>query len=818
MTHAHFRSIAKDRGKFGDHGANRRPQIDAATGRPHSRPARATCLIFATCTALATSVFPAGAQYDTPQWDTVSPGTTGLPGEEVRTAALGPDGRIWVGARHPFWSDGGIGVYDPGTNSWEVHSNVPNSLTIDFPSALVNQIAFSPDGSVWAATNDGLAHLVGGAWTLYTTGNAPFQHNEIESVAVDPSGAVWVNNTRLNFTDGALHRFDGTTWTTWRGGAGLPWPSITPLRGPAIDPATGHVWVAAFLHSGLAEWDGSAWSLHPTVDGFGQEVANLKPKFVDPQGDLWLVGAPIIRYRNDTLEFFGASNTPFTNNEVMGIALDSSGRVWASNVIGQVIQQSASGGSTWSLRYFNNGVWVNNVLPRPGGDFWLWHSGVNLDTGYLKHITADGTRLAWLNRFNTGMPDYFVSKIDLDRSGALWIATGEGGISRFDGTRWRNWGNHNKGSEPYPWAGNEPMGSFYLDQAGVGWMGGNGIGRWVPGTGQFSGFWNWQNNPPMGVTIFRHFTEDMNGTVFGASEDAWIYRFNGTNWDIDQYNAHFGLHRDSAGNVYSIGGLPIEGETLARRWDGTAWSNVNLGIDLNDLGPTCMAIGPDDVFWIGTNDGLVRSQNGLAQVWKVANSPLPARRIEGIDVREDGLVALACDDLSGQPPYPNGVCVISGSPSLPANWHVYRYGTHPIPHYQLGDVEFDGQGRLWISAISEACAVAEFSAPVGVDGVESGPTPGEGGDGEFSLYPNPVPQQRPIRFHLEAAASGPITFSLHDISGRELGRITQSTASGAGEIVIEDLVTGAPLPGGVYLLQARGTDGLYGTKRVTILR
>ena len=32
---------------------------------------------------------------------------------------------------------------------------------------------------------------------------------------------------------------------------------------------------------------------------------------------------------------------------------------------------------------------------------------------------------------------------------------------RFDdGMRWRNWSDHNDGSEPYPWAGNEPMGGY----------------------------------------------------------------------------------------------------------------------------------------------------------------------------------------------------------------------------------------------------------------------------------------------------------------------------------------------------------------------
>ena len=69
----------------------------------------------------------------------------------------------------------------------------------------------------------------------------------------------------------------------------------------------------------------------------------------------------------------------------------------------------------------------------------------------------------------------------------MWFACGEGGLSRMLGsdgapdaaTHWRNWGNHNDLSEPYPWAGNEPMYSVFEDTGGIFWMGGNGVGRWI---------------------------------------------------------------------------------------------------------------------------------------------------------------------------------------------------------------------------------------------------------------------------------------------------------------------------------------------------
>ena len=107
-----------------------------------------------------------------------------------------------------------------------------------------------------------------------------------------------------------------------------------------------------------------------------------------------------------------------------------------------------------------------------------------------------------MNTFNSGLPDYFVDRITHDSTGNMWFATGEAGLSRMLGsngapdaaTHWRNWGNHNDLSEPYPWAGNEPMYSVFEDAGGIFWMGGNGVGRWDSATGQFTDFWNWQNS------------------------------------------------------------------------------------------------------------------------------------------------------------------------------------------------------------------------------------------------------------------------------------------------------------------------------------
>ena len=39
--------------------------------------------------------------------EVVDPNTSGIPGEFVRHVQWAPDGKLWVGARSPFWGEGG---------------------------------------------------------------------------------------------------------------------------------------------------------------------------------------------------------------------------------------------------------------------------------------------------------------------------------------------------------------------------------------------------------------------------------------------------------------------------------------------------------------------------------------------------------------------------------------------------------------------------------------------------------------------------------------------------------------------------------------
>jgi ligand-binding sensor domain-containing protein len=633
-----------------------------------------------------------------PQWKVVKPSNTGVMGDEVRVARFAPDGRLWVGARWTFWGEGGISIYDFTTKLWETHSNWDGS---GFPSAFPNDIEFAADGTVWIATRDGLVHYVNGQWEVFTSANTPMPYHDVRAIDLDSQGRVWINVRRGSpSSDNSVFVYDGATWQSWSVGAGIPWPlPWKRLNGMLVD-SNDHVWVGNTTQSGLAEFDGTTWTIRT-----GPGVPSLKGPFEDAFGDKWAIaenfGSTFYRFDGSTWETFSSGNTPFVQTTTTAMANDDQGRLLVSNWFGQVIRQVSPGSSTFE-EIANIGVRAYNLNPRPNGDVWMTSPAA------VRHLDASGTQIKAFNSWNTGLPDYFVDRFSLDRNGNLWVASGQGGLSRFDGQRWRNWGDHNAGSEPYPFAGNEPMGGFYLDRAGVGWMGGNGIARWDPATGQSTGFWNWQNTPAIGVTLVTHFAEDMNGTIFAATYEGYILRFDGSTWTSEPPTAgrftttYAGIQSDSAGNVYAAGLWDIN------IWDGNAWSTLPLPnpkyfFNLRDI--TAFAIGPDDTLWIGTGKGLVRYANGQFTEFNTANSPLPAMVVVGVDVRPDGVVGLSSHEPDAPAPFPSGVSVIDGDPANAANWSIYQYGSSPIPHYQLGPVKFDAQGNLWISAISEGCAV-----------------------------------------------------------------------------------------------------------------
>jgi ligand-binding sensor domain-containing protein len=725
-----------------------------------------------------------------PEWSLLRPSNSGIPGEEIRCLGFHPDGKLWVGARWIFWQEGGFGIYDLGSDVWTNYSNFETPI----PSEYLNDVAFGADGSVWIATDNGLVHKQGDAWTVYSTANAPLLHNIILDVELDSQGHVWMNNTNVQHQSAALFEFDGVNWRRFSVPTDIPWEDPwRQLHGLLVD-RNDHVWVGNMSLPGVAEYDGQSWILR------GQNIDLLVPHAADQANGVWLVtgylGYDAYRWNGTSFVRFGGGTPPLSTTTITKIAVDKSGSLFIGNWMGEVAK-STNQGLTWSPFRVVTARVTGFAFDPASTEVWIGSAGA------VHRCNALGQLLHVYNSFNTGIQDFWIDRMMPDRDGFFWTATGEGGLSRFDGFRWRNWGAHNAASEPYPFEGNEPMGCAYQDRNGVHWFGGNGIARWDSQTGQFTGFWNWENNQGMGVGLWTYFAEDASDRLFSADKYGSIFRFDptGQRWVLEPIQPYApmglpGMQADGQGNVWVAGWFDVY------RWDGSGWSTISLPnpnyfFDLGGI--SCMDIGPDGVFWFGTAEGIVRWDGVTFALFNGTNTPLPANYVSGVDVRGNGLLAIAAGDDANH----SGVSLIDGDPSEAGNWTVYRYGSSPLAHWQVGQIAFDTDGDLWISCLSMGVVILR----VGLDPAGIADLPPPESIRFMPAAPNPFGGRTALRYAVPQ--EGSIALDIFDAQGRRVQSLVRGTKS-RGEYAatwngLDD--RGRIVPRGIYFGRLRSAGG-----------
>ncbi len=671
-----------------------------------------------------------------PQFNIVKPSTTGVPGEECRLMAFDPEGNLWVGARWPFWGEAGLArlsaselPYTPlpgggfDTGLWTVWSNLENPI----PSPYLSDMKFAPDGSIWLASDGGLTHFdpsaetAGGMWVTWNTSNSPLILDAVRSIDLDSQGNVWLTNVSVQTSNGAVFRFTPATnqWIRYTVGQELPWDPPWLNVDSVMVGSDDRVYVTHSVLHGFAEFDGASWAYH----GGGSQFGDMLEDF---DGNIWFTtgpsGAGVWKWNGATYQSWitlGGTST------ITGLGIGLDGTVYVSTWYGNIYKMT---NGTTPVFFVNADNIPRSLYQRPDGDIWINNNGGNGTLGTVRHYTAAGQLLERFNTFNSGLPWYFIDNIQTDDAGDLWFACGEGGLSRMLGsngasdvpTRWRNWGNHNDLSEPYPFAGNEPMDSMYHHPDGTIYMGGNGIARWDPATGGFLDFWNWENSS-LGVDSFIAIEQDGNGDLWIASDYTGVYKLADGDWE--QHS--FGIGGSTANWVKDMvrdidGNLWVATQTSLHFFNGTTWFAVGpihgSPVEL----PQRLAADPAGGIWIGASNGLIHYADAQWQIYDPTNSPMPATWVQGLDVRADGLLGIAVADFGPITPFPNGVLLYDGT-----DWQVFTYGTDPLPHYQLGDVEFDADGDLWVSTGSEGVTEIVLAAP--------GPAGDLDGDGDVDV-------------------------------------------------------------------------------------
>jgi len=117
---------------------------------------------------------------------------------------------------------------------------------------------------------------------------------------------------------------------------------------------------------------------------------------------------------------------------------------------------------------------------------------------------------------------------------------------------------------------------------------------------------------------------------------------------------------------------------------------------------------PNGGIWVGTYEGFARFDGATWTLYNQGNTGMPGTVVADVARRaSDGLIAIASYQ-GGTWTYTGGVSIFDG-----ATWTHFTPENSPLIHWQVVAVEFDGNGDLWASAMSEGVVQIMTGEPAG---------------------------------------------------------------------------------------------------------
>jgi hypothetical protein len=267
------------------------------------------------------------------------------------------------------------------------------------------------------------------AFTVENTGGLVLS-NWVRSLAIDPRG-LWIGyfsseGDRKN----GLGQYNKKDWADCNSPSGTAGMNVNDI---AIDHQ-GRVWVAA-ERVGVAMFDGTGWRRFTTADGLPS--ADTFSLTVDPRGHIWVgTWSGVAEY--DGTEWstpYAVQNKTIFNDHVHAIAFDSAGNFWVGHIKDGVSLHRDADGKWVHLTKGDGGLGgdqVRSIIVRP--EFSVHPESVWIatsDGGVSKYEQGRWTVYSDVN----GLPSNDVRDLAIDRYHRIWAAT-VGGVAYFDDHTW----------------------------------------------------------------------------------------------------------------------------------------------------------------------------------------------------------------------------------------------------------------------------------------------------------------------------------------------------------------------------------------------
>jgi signal transduction histidine kinase/ligand-binding sensor domain-containing protein/CheY-like chemotaxis protein len=492
----------------------------------------------------------------------------------ITAIAQDRSGRIWIGT-----GGGGLNRFDPATRTFtHVRHNPfqPNSLSSDEVTAL----CAAPDGTLWVGTSDGLDHYDPARQTVTRYHHDPAEPNSlgddyVTALLIDARGVLWVGTDsqgleRLEPQTGTFqhyrHQADGTGLVSHN--------AILSLE----EDADGRLWVGT-ENGGVSvltpDRRSSVTHVYNPIWGGGLNNGSIGTIYCDRENNLWLgtysggvnflSGQPIkfTQYRHNQNE-----PNSLSHNSVLSVLVDDEGDLLIATDGGGL---NVYDPKTKRFRVFQH---------RPADPYAI-------KSNFVMAVFQDREKRIWVGLHKGGLqwfdkktgrfhpPDIntelhlhgasSVGHIWQDRTGCLWLATLDDGLSRYDPTTGELTQFVSDRFKPNQLSHDYVQG-FCQDRSGAIWMATDmGLNRFVEADQSFRTYRHDETNPhSLSNDIVNVVYEDRRGTL-------WV----GTNGGLNQFDRRTGTFRA----YREKDGLPNEViYAILEDAQGLLWLSTNRGV------------------------------------------------------------------------------------------------------------------------------------------------------------------------------------------------------------------------------------------------
>jgi signal transduction histidine kinase/ligand-binding sensor domain-containing protein/DNA-binding response OmpR family regulator len=600
----------------------------------------------------------------------------GLPQNTIEAIAFSQQGLLWIATQD------GAAVYDG--HVW-THIPLPDSSA----SQWIHCLEMTSDGSVWMGRDQGgIARYRKGGWTTYGLKDG-LPSGQVFSMAQTSKGLV-------AGTAQGLAEWDGEHWSPLADPAGR---SRTVVR--AVMESRGALW--AGTEHGLARVEGAAWTWYGRAEGLPSDIvwSLLDTRSERGSGTLWVGTDAGLAYWEDGMcravpPEEGLSHTTI-NSLRESVAADGTRTLWAATDEG--------------LAWRDDGHW-RFMTTRSGLPDHVIHS-------LLVHVSKEGIRTVWIGSFGglarmvsgtwttfdaqTGLPDNVVFCVqETESPKAFWMGTLGGGLSRYQEGRWILYG-----------PGSAVPDRYVMSLATT--RGADGETLWAGTRGN-------------GLLRMRKGAWSRFGADSGLTE-SWIYSLHASRLKGSQFwiGTRHGLYRLLPGVIprfEKVEGVPdvavqgfldavdeqgrpalyvaTRGAGVFRLVEGQ-WTDIGMPRGLCDARTQALILwrGADGIPWLfaGTYNGLARMRLDIPDArWEVVGESLapglPSQLIYQLKEDRRGSIYVFTH---------RGVARMTAAPGGKFSVHTFTTGDGlPSNGCTQGSSFLDSQGRIWTGTVAGA--------------------------------------------------------------------------------------------------------------------